>query len=590
MKGDCLMPALFQRTIFELLETPTSPSGKDLNVAVEEIALAGSASERGAIFTKREVVDFILDIIGYDVSKKLYEKRIMEPSFGKGDFLLPIIDRLIISWQTHYKEDSTDFTLWGKAVRGVELHRETFLKTRDAIVDKLLQAKFTASTANDLADKWLIQGDFLLEQYDGLFDYVVGNPPYVRPEMIPSPLLTEYRSRYKTMFDRADIYIPFYERSLSLLVEGGALGFICSDRWVKNRYGSILRYFISQNYHLKVYIDMTDCAAFHSEVSAYPAVTVITKSKSAATRVVCRPKIDRDALASIAKEVISESLSDSSQVYELTDVVRGKAPWLFGRYNQIELIRRIENEFPTLEETGCKVGIGVATGADKVFIGNYETLDVEPDRKLPLVTTHDIHSGHIIWQGNGVINPFTEYGDLVDLERYPRLDRYLNMYKEIIVKRNCAKKVPSNWYRTIDRIWPDLATKPKLLIPDIKGEAHVVFENGKLYPHHNLYYIASETWDLRALQAVLSSSLTTLFIKTYSTKMRGDYLRFQAQYIRRLHMPYWRNVAQNMRYELIEAAHTRNLNTCDEAVFKLYGFTPREKTLLKEGIGRICSK
>jgi hypothetical protein len=584
------MPALFQRTIFDLSETSVLPCNKDMNAAVEKIALAGNISERGAIFTKREVVDFILGIIGYDVSKKLYENRIIEPSFGKGDFLLPIIDRLIISWQTHSKENSTDLTLLGNAVRGVELHRETFLKTRDVIVDKLLQAKFTASTANDLTSKWLIQGDFLLEQYDGLFDYVVGNPPYVRLEMIPSPLLTEYRSRYKTMFDRADIYIAFYERSLSLLLEGGALGFICSDRWVKNRYGSILRYFISKNYHLKTYIDMTDCAVFHSEVSAYPAITVITKSKPATTRVVYRPKIDRDVLASIAKEVISESLSDDSPVYELTDVVKGTAPWLFGQDNQIELIRRIENEFPTLEETGCKVGIGVATGADKVFIGNYEMLDVEPDRKLPLVTTHDIRSGHIIWQGNGVINPFTEYGDLVNLEQYPRLARYLNTHKEVIVKRNCAKKTPSNWYRTIDRIWPDLTTKPKLLIPDIKGEAHVVFENGKLYPHHNLYYIASGMWDLRALQAVLLSSLTTLFIKTYSTKMRGDYLRFQAQYIRRLHTPYWRNVSQNMRHELIEAAHTRDFNACNEAVFKLYGFTSREKTLLEERMEQMCSK
>jgi hypothetical protein len=580
------MPAPLQRTLFEdLLEKSILPSDKYLNVAAEKIALTASASERGAIFTKREVVDFILDIVGYDVSKKLYEKRIMEPSFGEGAFLLPIIDRLINSWQTHSKGNSTDFALLGEAVRGVELHSETFQKTQNAVIDKLIQAKFTTPAANNLANKWLIQGDFLLRQYDGWFNYVVGNPPYVRLEMISPLLLTEYRSRYKTMFDRADMYIPFYERSLSLLAEGGELGFICSDRWMKNRYGSALRHFISKNYHLKVYADMTDCAAFHSEVSAYPAITVITKSKSAKTRVVCRPKINRDVLTSIAREVVSESLSDGSQVYELTDVVRGKAPWLLGRDRLIELIRRIENEFPTLEETGCKVGIGVATGADKVFIGNYETLDVEPDRKLPLVTTQDIRSGHIIWQGNGVINPFTEYGDLVNLGQYPRLDRYLNRYKEVIAKRNCAKKAPSNWYRTIDRIWPDLTAKPKLLIPDIKGEAHVVFENGRLYPHHNLYYIVSEMWDLKALQTVLSSSLTTLFIKTYSTKMRGNYLRFQAQYIRRLHMPHWRNVSQNMRYELIEVAHTRNKKECNEAVFKLYGFTSREKTLLEEGLG-----
>jgi len=37
------------------------------------------------------------------------------------------------------------------------------------------------------------------------------------------------------------LYIPFIERSLCMLAPGGALGFICADRWMKNRYGAPLR-------------------------------------------------------------------------------------------------------------------------------------------------------------------------------------------------------------------------------------------------------------------------------------------------------------------------------------------------------------
>ena len=58
--------------------------------------------------------------------------------------------------------------------------------------------------------------------------------------------------------------------------------------------------------------------------------------------------------------------------------------------DQLSLMRRLEADYPTLEETGCKVGIGVATGADQVFIGPFDELDVEPDRKLPLAMTRDI--------------------------------------------------------------------------------------------------------------------------------------------------------------------------------------------------------
>ena len=40
--------------------------------------------------------------------------------------------------------------------------------------------------------------------------------------------------------------------------------------------------------------------------------------------------------------------------------------------DQIAVVRRLEAECPSLEEAGCKVGIGVATGADQVFIGPYD--------------------------------------------------------------------------------------------------------------------------------------------------------------------------------------------------------------------------
>jgi hypothetical protein len=155
----------------------------------------------------------------------------------------------------------------------------------------------------------------------------------------------------------------------------------------------------------------------------------------------------------------------------------------------------------------------------------------------------------------------------------------------VICRRHCAKKTPSNWYRTIDRITPALAERPKLLIPDIKGEAHVVFEAGGLYPHHNLYFITSDAWDLRALQAVLLSVVTRLFIATYSTKMRGGFLRFQAQYLRRIRLPRWVDVPETLRFDLTTAATRRDIEECNIAAFKLYGLTSEEQSsLLGQGM------
>lgn len=548
--------------------------------ATEALATEGGLEARGAIFTRSEVVDFILDLAGYTEDQPLHEKRLLEPSFGGGDFLLPIIQRLLSAWRAA-RPIGTAVDDLGDAIRAVELHHDTFRSTYAAVVALLKREGLSANAATALADRWLSQGDFLLAPLEGQFDFVVGNPPYVRPELIPAPLLAEYRSRYQTMYDRADIYIPFIERSLTALSAGGNLGFICADRWMKNRYGGPLRSLVAERFHLKVYVDMVDTPAFHSDVIAYPAITIISREGGGATRIAHRPSIDRATLTTLAGLLSAQTLpKDAGPVRELARVTNGAEPWLLESSDQMALIRRLEGAFPLLEEAGCKVGIGVATGADKAFIGDFESLDVEPDRKLPLVTTKDIMTGEVQWRGQGVINPFAESGGLVDLGEYPRLRRYLEARRDVIAGRHCAKKAPANWYRTIDRITPALAARPKLLIPDIKGESHIVFEGGELYPSHNLYYVTSDDWDLRALQAVLLSAVSRLFVATYSTKMRGGFLRFQAQYLRRIRIPRWADVPEPLRRELAEAAIKRDVQACNRAVFRLYGLSHEERSAL----------
>lgn len=544
--------------------------------ASEALASGHGTEARGAIFTRPEVVDFILDLAGYSPSLALHRMRVLEPSCGAGDFLIPLIRRLIQAWRQATPQGNPLADL-SNAIRAFELHRETVHITRQRIQFVLQQEGLSAETALSLSRTWLIQGDFLLAAIDGSFDFVLGNPPYVRQELIPAALLTEYRHRYKTLYDRADLYVPFIERSLSLLAPAGKLGFICADRWMKNRYGGPLRALIAQEFHLQAYIDMSTTPAFQAQVSAYPAITIISRSKPGTTRVAHPKDLDPEGLSTLAHALRAEHLAAGcSNVRELAQITNGAEPWLLESADQMALIRRIEKQYPLLEEAGCKVGIGVATGADKAFIGPLAELDVEPDRKLPLVTTKDIRSGEILWQGQGVINPFKDSGGLVDLQAYPRLRRYLEQRREVIANRHCAKKTPENWYRTIDRITPALTHKPKLLIPDIKGQAHVVFEPGELYPHHNLYFVTSDTWDLRALQAVLLSSLSRLFVATYSTKMRGGFLRFQAQYLRRIRLPYWSEVPEALRAELANAAETWDMEACNRATEKLYGLSPEE--------------
>ncbi|MCD4748413.1 MAG: Eco57I restriction-modification methylase domain-containing protein [Thermoanaerobaculales bacterium] len=541
---------------------------------------------RGAVFTKRAVVDALLNLLEYTPAQSLYQMRLLEPSFGNGDFLLPAIGRLLDAYQADGGTPDSAVQDLSQSIRAVELHELTFEDTSNRIMDRLREWGMSDSDAAQLVGTWLIHDDFLLAYFEEGFDVVVGNPPYVRQERIPDALLSEYRRRYLTLFDRADLYVPFFERGLDLLKPGGGLGFICANRWLKNKYGGPLREKIARGFHVAFYIDMEKADAFHSDVIAYPAITVIRRpidrNNPLPTRVLAGKDIEVQLLPRIADGMVTFEPSQGNQVIEVVGVASGKDPWLMDNPTQLPLLRRLEKELPRLEETGCKVGIGVATGVDHVFIGKYDELPVEESRKLPLVMAPDLENGEILWRGHGVVNPFESDGRLAELGDYPKFRAFIERNREAVARRHVAKKNPNSWYRTIDRIYPEICFKQKLLIPDIKGTATVVRDPGQFYPHHNLYFVTSSDWDLEALQAVLRSSVSIMFVAAYCIRMAGGFLRFQAQYLRRIRIPLWENVGATLRERLVDVATEKNLETVDNVVFDLFGLSPPDRLIVSK--------
>lgn len=552
------------------------PALCEVTHAVERLAEAGSVEKRGAIFTRREVVDFILDLSGYTPDRPLHAMRLLEPSVGEGDFLIPVVDRLLAAHR-RFKPGGDPVADLSDAIRVVELSKPTLRAAKARLEAHLVQHGLLGPQAAALVGAWLIQGDFLLVDLgDQPFDFCVGNPPYVRIELIQQALQDEYRRRYRTLYDRADLYVAFVERSLLLLRQGGVLGFIVSDRWTKNKYGGPLREMVSRGYHLRHYVDMVNTPAFLSDVIAYPAVFVIAREPGGPTTVAHRPAIDADRLKNLSQRLLGREPG----AVEVSGVVSGSEPWMLEEFERLAVVRGLEARLPLIEEAGCKVMIGVATGCDAAFVGRFDALDVEPDRKLPLVTTKDIKTGILKPLGLGVVNPWRDEGGLVDLSRYPKMAAHLGKFRDRLAGRHTAKGKPDEWHKTIDRITPSLAHRPKLLIPDIKGSANVVYEPGQHYAHHNLYYVVSDGWDLHALRAVLISSVAALFVAAYSVKMRGDFLRYQAQYLRRIRLPRWADVTPEQRAALVAAGTSGDLAACDAAAFEVYGLGEEERALL----------
>jgi hypothetical protein len=169
-----------------------------------------------------------------------------------------------------------------------------------------------------------------------------------------------------------------------------------------------------------------------------------------------------------------------------------------------------------------------------------------------------------------LVNPWDESGRLVKLENHPKLRAYLNQHREDLSRRHVARKASADWYRTIDKVQLGLAEKPKLLLQDMKTTIQPVLDEGH-YPHHNLYWVASDSWDLRVLGGILLSGVAQMFVEAYGVKMRGGTLRFQAQYLRKIRVPELQSLESQLQEKLAHAFTSRDTQAATEAALEAYG-------------------
>lgn len=544
-----------------------------------ELTLASShvavEQDYGAVFTRRWVVELILDLAGYTSDRDLLSVRAIEPACGDGAFLGPMLDRLIESHRRH----GGSLASASEAIRACDLQPGHVDSCRALVRERLCAGGVSPADSQLLAESWVKHDDFLLGAHEvSSADFVLGNPPYIRLEAVPTAISDAYRRACKTMGGRSDVFVGFFEVGLKALKPGGALGFICADRWMRNQYGQRLRSLVASSYAVEATIEMHDVDAFEAEVSAYPSVTILRRADQGPAVVATTSGTFNESAARRIRVWASERndrvLADPDfHAAKLPGWFDGASSWPTGSPERLALVAQLERRLPPLEDgrTQTKIGIGVATGADKVFVVKDSSV-VEEDRALPLAMARDTASGQVVWSGNYLINPWDgDTGGLVDLADYPKLAAYLERHSDALLKRNVAGRRPEQWYRTIDRVDHSLLPRPKLLLPDMKAVIHPVLDAGNLYPHHNLYWVASGRWDPEVLGGLMLSRVAQMFIECYAVRMRGGTLRFQAQYLRRIRVPDIENVSPTVANDLARAFQDRDVARATAAALVAYG-------------------
>lgn len=524
----------------------------------------------GAVFTREWVVDMMLDLSEYHEEADLSKRRLLEPSCGDGAFLERIVKRLSISLRTHGRSmtDARD------AIRAYDLQARNVRTARQRVVELLHQEGW--SEVDDLVVHWIRHADYLLAS-DGMdFDLVIGNPPYIRAQEIPEERRNAYIGLWSTMTKGTDIFVGFIEKGLRSLKPGGRLCFIVADRWQHNAYGRKLRKLISERFAVEAMFEMHGVDAFAAPVSAYPAITMIRRSgQGRVLYASAKAELDEAGASRLqawfqedSPEVMYDPMFSASV---LPDWFRTEEIWPSGSPEVLAFLEHMNERFRPLEDeaTGTKVGIGIATGADEVFITD-DPEAVESDRLLPLLTSADIRTGRVHWKGRYLVNPWEGNGALVELGKAPKLRDYLEGHAVALRKRHVARKREDRWYATIDKVHPGLRERPKLVFQDMSSTISPVLDTAH-YPHHNLYWVTSTGWDLEVLGGLLLSEVAELFVRAYGVKMRNGTMRFQSQYLRMIRVPAPDSLDPEVQVALRVSFHERDRAGATRAALQAYG-------------------
>ena len=490
--------------------------------------------------------------------------RLLKPAAGHGAFFVPLISKLASACRAQKRSYAT----LSRCVRAYEIDPVVAASLRQKCTDTLCHNGVPTEIAKRVARYWVRNEDFLEAKIRSRFSHIVSNPPYIRWDAIPARLRDCYKARFSTFKQRADLYVAFIERALELLQSEGQIGFLCPGNWTRNGYGGPIRELLTSRGHLKKIVDFSDVDSFEQSADAYPCFFVFQKNRNGSTQIF--------------------SMCDGEKLSRAGAVVRRRfnsstAPLLLSRSGEIEdVLERAQKSFPKLEDAGCTVRVGSATGCNSVFLGSAEQLDVEKDRLLPFVNARSILNGIAVWRGTKIVNVFDQHGELVTLSEFPKLRAYLRKHKKQLQARAKASK-SKYWWRSIDVLHPGWYRSSKLLVVDISSKPVIGLDTKGYCAGSGVYQIKSRGWPLEELLTLLSAGVLGLFISGLSAGTEKGFHRFQKRHICSVRIPRWDDLDQQWLARFQAARKSGNLSGVLNAVAEVYACEPE---LLRAHVAR----
>lgn len=436
------------------------------------------------------------------------------------------------------------------------------------------------------------------------FDCVIGNPPYIRQELIKD-LKPTLAKKYEIYKGTSDIYTYFFERGFHIARGGGGiLTFITSNKWTRAGYGEALRKFILEKTTLQSYIDFNGEQVFESATVDTSITTFLKLPPTPSHQVAYLSCADSSTLSSSKPDSIPQS---SLSTQTLT----------FSSSSAMALKEKIESIGTPLKEWDITINYGIKTGYNEAFIITTEKREeilrnckTQEEKEATeqiikkMLRGKDIKRYSYEWADLWLINTHNGYKDSegnkilpIDIEEYPALKAHLDE-----MGKNHKGKGKGLYDRDDQGITPynlrncaylEEFEKEKIIWAEMTKKSCFTFDKNQTMVNQTCYFFNHQS--NKYLLGILNSKIIFYYMGQIASSLGEGAFRWIKQYVEKLPIPKITEINQSTADKIIalverileqkeqnpKADTSAQESEIDKLVYTLYNLTDEEIKIIE---------
>lgn len=550
----CLLQKIFSE-VFN--EESNSINLEDMVSLFEFVVSPADRIITGAVYTPYEIRKKIINnCLKNKSTAELQKIRIADIACGCGGFLMDAALFL------HNKTNQTFANIYKENIFGIDIQSHSVVRTQILLsLLALIYGEDQDFEFNILESDTL---DFKADNWNNIFtnfNIVIGNPPYVCSRNLSEETKHKMLKYEVCKSGHPDLYLPFFQIAIEMLVQGGEMGFITMNSFIRSINGRAAREYFSKR---KYEIYMTD----------FRGAQIFRGRNTYTTLFFLKKNANSDILYYSINETgnIKENPLFTRIPYKVLDNKNGWA------LNDFDNTHRLESKGVPIADY-CKYRHGIATLSNRIYIFSpvYEDdkflylkdgniiFPIEKTICRNIVNSNKLNSDirfeqiveKVIYPYNVSNNTAQIIEESAMLKEFPYAYQYLLTKKDQLLKRDKGKtqKYPV-WYaygRTQSLIMPQY----KLFFPKIANKPLncIIQCDSELMLYNGIAFVCDEVKKLQILKCIIESNVFWDYIVKNAKPYSSGYFSLSGVDIKKFCIP---------NLSMKEQEHLLSLNEKDD--------------------------